>query len=177
MAKLKQIGIDVDVHRAIEQARQSFSESENDILRRLLLADSHRAVPMPARTSSRHADVPIRSRGLWAVELNGERTTAANMKEAYRTLLLKLEAGSPGFFDRFSVERSRSRKFIARKPSDLYDSAPHLAAQHARELKDGWYFDTNLSTEQVATRVRVAARVAGLTYGRDVKLMENLRLI
>ena len=66
---------------------------------------------------------------------------------------------------------------MALNPSELYDSAPHLAEDHARLLKDDWYFDTNLSTEQVAKRARVAARVAGLNYGRDVKLMENLRLI
>lgn len=34
---MRQIEIDLDVHRAIEAARQSFAESENDILRRALV--------------------------------------------------------------------------------------------------------------------------------------------
>jgi hypothetical protein len=97
------------------------------------------------------------------------------MKEAYRTLLLKLAEVSPNFIERFASERARSRRFVARKPTDLYDSSPHLAGEYAQPLKDGWYYDTNLSTEQVAKRARVAARVAGLSYGRDVRLLDNLR--
>ena len=176
MARLKQIGIDVDVHRAIEQARRSFSESENDILRRLLLGEpASRGSALPKRTSL--AEDTIRSRGLWSVDVKGERISAANMKEAYRTLLLKLDEVSPKFIERFASERARSRKFVARKPADLYDSSPHLADEYAQPLKDGWYYDTNLSTEQVAKRARVAARVAGLLYGRDVRLLDNLREI
>jgi hypothetical protein len=175
---MKQIGIDVDVNRAIENARQSFSENENDILRRLLLGG--KGLKSPNVTKSLRLgvnDEPVRHRGLWSVEINGKSFSAANLKEAYRTLLLKLDEVSPRFLEQFSGERSRSRRFVARNPSDLYDSAPHLAKDHARPLKGDWYFDTNLSTEQVSKRARVAARIAGLSYGRDVKLMENLRLI
>jgi hypothetical protein len=177
MARMKQVGIDVDVNRAIEQSRVSFAESENDILRRLLLGEVRRTPASAVKTSHRNSEDPVRARGLWSVELNGERFPAPNMKEAYRTLLLKLDEQSPQFIDRFAGERSRSRRFVARKPSDLYDSSPHLAGEYAQLLKDDWYFDTNLSTEQVATRARIAARVAGLTYGREIKLLENLRVI
>jgi hypothetical protein len=174
VARTKQIGIDVDVHRAIEQARQSFSESENDILRRLLLGETApRRIPVQKRPPS--VEETVRSRGLWSVDVKGERISAANMKEAYRTLLLKLAEVSPNFIERFASERARSRRFVARKPTDLYDSSPHLAGEYAQPLKDGWYYDTNLSTEQVAKRARVAARVAGLSYGRDVRLLDNLR--
>lgn len=177
MPRLKQVGIDVDVHRAIEQARQSFSESENDILRRMLLGEKVQRSKPPVSRASPRSDESVRSRGLWATEVKGERTPAANMKDAYRTLLLKLDELEPGFIDQFAQESSRSRRFVARKPTDLYQSSPHLADEHAQPLKGGWFFDTNLSTEQVATRARVAARVAGLLYGRDVRLLENLREI
>ena len=177
MGRLKQIGIDVDVNRAIENARQSFAESENDILRRLLIGDRQRPADLPNSFVPPAVDEPVRMRGLWSVEVKGDRCPAANMKDAYRILLLKLDEISPGFLERFAGERARSRKFVALKPTDLYDSAPHLANDHAKLLKDDWYFDTNLSAEQVAKRARVAARVAGLTYGRDVKLLENLKLI
>lgn len=183
MGRLKQIGIDVEVNRAIENGRQSFSESENDILRRLLLGHTQQSAKS---LSSKQAllfgrspatDEKVRARGLWIVEVKGQRYAAANMKEAYRTLLLKLDDLSSNFIQRFSAERSRSRRFVARDATELYDSSPHLAKEHARLLKDGWFFDTNLSAEQVSARVRVAARIAGLSYGRDVKVLENLRLI
>jgi hypothetical protein len=178
MGRLKQIAIDVDVHRAIEQARQSFSESENEILRGLLLGEGKpRRAASPRRFKESAVEESIRSRGLWSVEVKGQRTSAANMKDAYRTLLLKLDEVSPTFIERFASERARSRRFVARKPTDLYDSSPHLAEEYGQLLKDGWYYDTNLSTEQVATRVRVAARVAGLSYGREVRLLDNLREI
>lgn len=41
-AKLHNIGIDVEIHRIIESARQSFDEDATDILKRLLKADSGR---------------------------------------------------------------------------------------------------------------------------------------
>jgi negative regulator of replication initiation len=47
MIALRQIAVDVDVHRVIENSRQSFNESENDILRRLLslLTDQKQQIP------------------------------------------------------------------------------------------------------------------------------------
>jgi negative regulator of replication initiation len=175
--RLKQVGIDVDVNRVIENARRTLAESHNDILRRLLLGELRLRPSQSANPRRAATDEPVRLRGLWSVEVKGERLPAANLKDAYRVLLLKLDSIAPRFLDQFSQERSRSRRFVALNPADLYDSAPHLAADHAKLLNDDWYFDTNLSTEQVAKRARVAARVAGLTYGRDVKVMENLRLI
>lgn len=176
LARLKKIEIDVDVHRAIETARRSFPESENEILRRLLLDRTPRPTA-PSNKPKKPAADRVRSRGLWSIEVNGEREPVANLKEAYRALLLKLNETSPEFIERFASERSRSRRFVARRPGDLYLSSPHLAEKFARTLTDGWYFDTNLSSDQVSARVRAAARIAGMTYGRDIKLLENLRLI
>ena len=44
MSRMKQISIDVEVNRVIEANRNAFSESENDILRRLLLLQAVPAV-------------------------------------------------------------------------------------------------------------------------------------
>jgi hypothetical protein len=97
------------------------------------------------------------------------------MKDAYRLLLLKLEQLRPGFLDAFAREGSSRRRFVARTAAELYTSSPHLAREHGRLLADDWYFDTNLSMEQVARRARIAARLAGFAYGRDVRLLDNLR--
>lgn len=175
---MKQIGIDLDVHRALEHQRRAFSESENDILRRLLISPADTPVPPAASFKSQLAPTPpTRTRGLWTVEVLGSRTVAANLKDAYRSLLHQLASSYPSFLEKFSQERSRSRHFVARSKEALYETSPHLAEHHARPLKDGWFFDTNLSTEQVARRIRVAARVCGLLYGTDVRILENLREI
>ena len=175
MPRLKQIDIDVDVHRAIEQARLSFSERENDILRRILLIS-----PEPIRRDASPAAIsaPVqRQRGTWTVELLHKRTAAANLKDAYKTLLLELAERDSSFLERFSRESSRSRRYVARSARDLYASSPHLAADHARRLVGDWFFDTNLSLAQVGRRARVAARIAGLSYGKDVRILENLKEI
>ena len=178
MPRLKQIGIDVDVNGVIEKNRKAFSETENAILRRLLKLPNDAARPFSAlATQSSESRSPIRQRGLWTVRINERRTAAANLKEAYRTLLEELQKQDPKFLEEFSAERSRSRRYVSRSPTCLFLASPELAKDHAKPLVDGWYFDTNLSAQQVAQRARVAARLCGLSYGRDVQILHNLEEI
>jgi hypothetical protein len=170
------IEIDVDVHRAIERGRRGLGESENEILRRLLLpARKPGAWPGPGRTTGA-ADAEPRRRGLWSVEIGGRRIAAANLKDAYRVLLAALHSAHPGFLETFAQEKTFGRRFVARSPAGLYGRSPHLAV-HAQPLGGGWYFDSNLSAAQVATRARIAARLCGLFYGSDVRILDNLREI
>jgi hypothetical protein len=174
------IGIDVEVHRAIERGREALGESENDILRRLLLpARGRRAGPRAKAgpgTPRRLSGTP-RSRGSWSVEMAGRRIPAANLKQAYRILLRELAVAHPHFLEAFAEEAGRGRRFVARTPAALYGRSPHLARRHAVPLADGWYFDSNLSAEQAAKRARIAARLCGLHYGSDVRILDNLREI
>ena len=178
MARLKQIGIDVQVNAAIEKGRCLFSETENDILRRLLRLPTPPLSRPPTEASSIPvAERPSRHRGLWTVELRGKRLAASSLKGAYEVLLLELDRAFPAFLEQFAQEKSRSRRFVSRTPKSLYLASPALAEYHAMPLGDGWYFDTNLSTAQVATRARVAARLCGLAYGRDVRILNHLQEI
>lgn len=176
MPRLKQIGIDVDVNGVIEASRRSFSETPNEILRRLLLANADERARGPEAATPVEAS-PVRARGRWTVVRGAERIAGANLKDAYRTALLLLNEEFPDFLDRFAEERSRSRRFVAKSPTDLYITSPALARHHAKPLSDGWYFDTNLSTDQVARRIRIAARLCGLRYGTDVALLNNMEEI
>ena len=176
MGGLKQVGIDVDVNRIVEQHRRSFSESVNDILRRILPLVPLAAAPAaPSCDAAAPAAPGTRSRGQWTVEIQGQRIPAPNLKSAYRTLLEALSERFPDFLTDFSREKGRSRRFVARSPGDLYGASPHLARKHAEPLHDGWYFDTNLSEAQVVSRARIAARLCKLHYGVDLRLLEKLR--
>ncbi|HWH22520.1 MAG TPA: hypothetical protein VNT25_04405 [Allosphingosinicella sp.] len=177
MERMKQIGIDIEVNATIERHRRTFSESENDILRRLLLDDNKTAPARAPDLSCMRGQPGERSTGRWTVDLEGQRVPAANLKGAYRTLLLLLAERYPQFLEKFSQERARSRRFVARSPQQLYLASPGLAKDHAKPLTDGWFFDTNLSTDQVARRVRIAARLCGLQYGKDLRLLNNLEQI
>lgn len=178
MPRLKQIGIDLEVNRVIEGHRRSFSESPNDILRRLLPLDvADRPAGTPPRASAAPESETVRRRGRWTVERGSKRIAAGNLKEAYRSALLLLNEEFPGFLSRFAEEQARSRRFVAKSPSELYLASPRLARHHAKPLVDGWFFDTNLSTDQVARRVRIAARICGVHYGPDFRLLNNLEQI
>lgn len=173
---LRRIEIDLDVHRAIERARISFGEAENDILRRLLVAPQ---VSGQRRLGSAPglAQSEPRRRGLWTVEMAGRSIPAANLKHAYRLLLRELAAAHPHFLEAFAEERARGRSMVARTPDALFMRSPHLARRHAEPLVPGWYFDSNLSAEQAGKRARIAARLCGLHYGSDVRILDNLREI
>lgn len=182
----KPIEIDLEVNAEIEKNRLSFAERANDILRRMLLPHLQ-----PARTNDPEHDpanapaaAPLatayrggRTTGRWTVEVSGQRQSAPSLKAAYREALLLLSERYPDFLEKFSQEGSRSRKFVARNSRELYLTSPNLAAKHAAALTDGWFFDTNLSTDQVARRIRVAARICGLTYGKDFQLLNNFEQI
>jgi negative regulator of replication initiation len=179
MSETKSIEIDLDVNAAIENDRRSFQESANDILRRLLLDEqkSGRPSAQSAVDLETIEEPGERVTGRWTVELGGKRVSTSNLKTAYRTLLLLLEDRHPDFLQAYSQERARARRFVARAPRDLYLNSPDLAKHHAKPLTAGWYFDTNLSTDQVARRARIAARLCGLKYGRDVRILNGLEEI
>lgn len=175
MPRMKQIFIDVEVNRIIEASRNSFAESENEILRRMLLdpaisntqkAPTQKVVPRDSRR-----------RGEWAAILEGNEVGAANMKSAYCTLLRMLAERDPQFLPSFSTLKSRTRRFVAQDPKLLYRTSPHLSKDHAMELTAGWFVDTNLSEPQVAHRVRAASELAHLKYGSQVKITKSERTI
>jgi len=178
---LRPIGIDVDVHRAIERARVALGENENEILRRLLLPA--RGAPRRARSTCEDSagapagGGPSRRRGLWSVEIGGRRIPAANLKHAYRLLLRELDAAYPHFLASFADEKTFGRRYVARTPAALYARSPHLARRHAAPIGKGWYFDGNVSADQVSRRARVAAQLCGLFYGSDVRILDNMREI
>lgn len=176
MAEMKQIGIDVDVYRVIEFNRLSFAEVENDILRRLLLGDSAETSTNAVRVRpSRQAQERVR--GDWVVHVGSTSSAEGNLKASYCSALRQLEARKSGFLQAFSQLRGRSRRYVARVASDLYENSKHLANDYALELVPGWYVDTNLSEEQVAQRMKAAAEVAGLNYGTSLAIREGGRLI
>lgn len=170
------IEIEIDVHRLIERARIALGESENDILRRLLRPGRTRNILAQAPAGAGRLPGRSRGRGLWSVDIGGRRIPATNAKQAYRILLRELAAAHPHFLEALAEEQGRSRRFVARTPAALYGKSTHLA-RHAEPLVQGWYFDSNLSAARVARLARIAARLCGLHYGSDVRILDNLREI
>ena len=160
MSRMKQISIDFEVEKAIFANKNSRSESENDVLRRMLLSLPPTAPQKNVATIAHPKEV--KRRGKWSVHLLGEEHKAANMKDAYCTLLRLLADLDSGFLAQFSEQGSSARRFVADNELSVFIKSPHLAKDFATKLTEGWFVDTNVSEQQVGTRARVAARVAGI---------------
>ena len=160
MLQTTKIAIDLDVHRAIENRRTDFDQSHNAILRNILglPSDSPEMVGPDRRQ---------RRTGAYAFVLLGDRVEAGSLKEAYTNCLRKLGELDPQFFERLSRVTTRSRRVVARNPTDLYLKKPALAEKFAAPLTGPWWVDTNLSRPQCEQRLRMACEVVGIQFGRD----------
>jgi hypothetical protein len=185
---MRQIEIDLEIHRRIEAERCSFEESENAILRRLLNIENgnagRKSAPQDVESTPRSAPaielaIPVGSRttGNWSVEWSGQRFLARNLREAYLTGLARLAEHDEALFDKLSREGSGRRRYVAGRPEDLYPNSPHLAKpERNNSYRLGeWHVDLNLSRDQAAKRIRRAAALAGVHYGQEITIKDGLR--
>ncbi len=106
------------------------------------------------------------------VIIRGHSYPCKNAKEAMVTVLKELAKNDPSFLERCSRHRDASgykRHCIARRPEDLYPDRPDLQGLH-EALPGGWLISTNLNNQLKKTIIRLAAEVAGLTFGKDVQV-------
>ena len=93
-----------------------------------------------------------------------------NAKDAMVIVLRELAKGDPTFLERCSQHpdaQGRKRRYIARTPEELYPDREDL--REMREtLPGGWLVATNLNNILKRTIIKLAAEVAGLTFGKDV---------
>ena len=165
MPVTKTIAIDIEVHRAIESRRQSFAQSENDILREVF-----GILPQPPSPPKRPRRPGRVISGRYAFVLLEERVEEDSLKAAYMSCLRELATLDPQLLERLSEKKTKARRIVARKPEDLYLKTPKLAEKHAEQLMDQWWVDTNLSQPQCESRLEVACHVAGITFGSDLVL-------
>ena len=119
--------------------------------------------PAPQRT----AGEPSRSGQLI---LRGKRYPYDNAKHAMVIVLSELAKTVPSFLERCSQHpdaQGRKRRYIARTPEELYPNRPDLRDFRVT-LPGGWLVSTNLNNVLKKTIIRLAAEVAGLSFGKDV---------
>lgn len=158
---MRKIEIDLDVHKVIEDARQSFEETENSILRRLLTIDLGAG---GGSRSARPSGLPrsTRSSGAYSVLIEGQPVEGNTLRDLLQRVLLVLEKRRPGFLKLVATKDTRrGRKIVARSPEGVYPHAPHLR-ELAAPLNDDWWFDGNVSREQVSGYIKKFAEWGGL---------------
>lgn len=162
----KQIEIDIDVNRVIEAGRLHFGETENDILRRLLLGTKDKPKAIKLQPAERRNE---RVTGDFSFALFGKTHPANSLKDGYKKILRELVKRDSGFAPRLAEVKTPARRLIARTPEALYMSSPHLAKDFAERLDDAWWVDLNLSTQQVRRRVEITCNIANIEMGRDLE--------
>ena len=123
--------------------------------------------PAPGRTGQ-HAvgESPRRGRLI----LRGTAYPYNNAKEAMVIVLRELAQTDPTFLERCSQHpdaQGRKRRYIARTAEELYPDRPDLR-EYQESLPGGWLVATNLNNVLKKSIIRLAAEVAGLTFGKDV---------
>lgn len=122
------------------------------------------AIPSPQRS--------IESSRSGTLVLRGKDYPYKNAKEAMFIILRELAMTDPSFLERCSQHpdaQGRKRRYIARSVSELYPDRPDLREKH-KELPGGWKLATNLNNVLKMTIIRLATEVAGLKFGKDVKV-------
>ena len=102
--------------------------------------------------------------------LRGKAYPYRNAVDAMVIVLRELAKGDPTFLERCSQHpdaQGRKRHYIARTPEELYPDREDLRV--CREpLPGGWFVATNINNILKRTILKLAAEVAGLTFGKDV---------
>jgi predicted type IV restriction endonuclease len=102
--------------------------------------------------------------------LRGKTYPYDNAKQAMVIVLSELAKTDPSFLERCSQHpdaQGRKRRYIARTPEELYPDREDLREMREK-LPGGWFVATNLNNVLKKTIIRLAAEVAGLTFGKDV---------
>jgi hypothetical protein len=141
--------------------------------RPVIVEAAQHSAPQPTRFSPRPATTPnagSESSRRGRLVLLGKAHAYHNAKDAMVIVLSELAKSDPSFLERCSQHpdaQGRKRRYIARTPEELYPDRDDLRDMR-ESLPGGWLVATNLNNVLKKTIIRLAAEVAGLTFGKDV---------
>lgn len=114
-------------------------------------------------------------------ELFGQAFPARDLTEAFVCIFKHFGELDSTFLVRFKkalrAELAKSTKpskrgYIAATPQDLYPDKPGLW-KYAIEIAPGWMLGTNESSEKKISFIRLACKVIGLRWGKELKVSFN----
>jgi predicted type IV restriction endonuclease len=130
---------------------------------RLIAVPPTSVPPLPSRP---HGDSPRSGQ----LVLKGKAYSYSNAKDAMVIALRELAKIDATFLERCSQHpdaRGRKRRYIARSAEELYPDRPDLR-EYQETLPGGWLVATNLNNVLKKNIIRLAAEVAGLSFGTDL---------
>lgn len=104
------------------------------------------------------------------MHFRGKSYPYENAKEAMVFVLKELAVADDSFLERCSQHpnaQGRKRRYIARNVEELYPDRPDLR-DCCEKIDENWLVGTNINNDKKKALLRMAAEVAGLTYGKDI---------
>jgi predicted type IV restriction endonuclease len=170
----------VEMLASTVESKAGVRPDDNDVaeflagLGRPVIVETSRDKTTPQTSLATHRPPPPRTSGestrSGKLILRGKAYPYHNAKDAMVIVLRELAKGDPTFLERCSQHpdaQGRKRRYIARTPEELYPDREDLRDMR-ESLPGGWLVATNLNNVLKKTIIRLAAEVAGLTFGKDV---------
>lgn len=161
------ISVAPDVLTRLLALRLFESESLNEVLRRVLAAETNPVAKPAAQVPS--ATLSANPAGV-AYQLDGETHAASDATEAMINILGDLAQYDDDFFPKLAARvRGRTRNHLARSRSGVYPERPDLA-RYVKEVGPGWFIGCNIANREKEKILRAACEVMGLVFGRDLEI-------
>lgn len=98
------------------------------------------------------------------------RTTIALVRDS----LIELEKSFPGFLARYEIEarHGRTRRWVTKDRSRLYDERPDLCEEYAEPITSGWWVGTNYSNgekRKMLDDMKRTASALGIDFEFDIR--------
>jgi len=118
---------------------------------------------------ARTAQKASRQTGRYLLDFKGITTECRSLKEMLAQGLMALEAHQRGVLQKLSAIKPRTKRIVAREPSQLFDQT-ELSDKYAEQLMAGWWYGTNNSADETRTWLQRGAEIAGLEWGKDISI-------
>lgn len=164
------ISIAPDVLARLLALRSTDLESVDDVLRRVLAEPKNAGATASQAAPNRVAAAANVGSSNVHYLLAGEEHAASNATEAMIAILSSLAQRDRDFFETLAARvRGRTRNHLARSRADVYPERPDLA-RYVKQIAPGWFIGCNIANREKEKILRAACKVAGLTFGRDLKI-------
>jgi hypothetical protein len=104
--------------------------------------------------------------------LEGRQYSARSAREVLEGVFEALTKRDATILERFAAlpKHGRTRRYLAKNPSDLYPGRSDLVRDHSMQLSSGWWLSTNHSRATIERIIEMACDVAHLKYGKDLQV-------